>query len=66
MTVESAVDELSFKWDFPAKLYIDSLVESGFTFSSRKAHYEHQRERLDIVVMHQNYPNWIKMYHDEG
>lgn len=41
------------------------LDESGFKFTARKTHYEHQCERPEIIRMCQNFVGWIKQYRDE-
>lgn len=41
------------------------MERHGFTFSKRQNHYEHQRERADIVQKRASYLDGIQNYRDE-
>ena len=38
----------------------------GFIYDDRISHYEHTKQRPDIVTMRDNYLEWIQKYRDEG
>lgn len=38
------------------------MHKTGFMFRNQVTHYEHKRNRGDIVSMRDSYPEWIKQY----
>ena len=37
----------------------------GFVYEDRATHYEHTRNRVDIIKMRDNYLDWIRKYREE-
>ena len=42
------------------------MRHNGFSYKTRKTHYEFSRERSDITLMRDNYLEWIQNYRNDG
>jgi hypothetical protein len=59
-------EEPRLNWRWKRSTLHTFLTQHGFTFKLRKNHYDHQREREDIVVLRANYLEWVQMYRERG
>jgi hypothetical protein len=59
-------EEPRLKWRWKRDTLHTFLTQHGFIFKSRKNHYDHQREREDIVVVRANYLEWVQKYRERG
>ena len=54
------------EWNWSMETMRRFMNNNGFCYKNRKTHYEFSREREDIMLMRDNYLEWIEKYRNEG